>query len=123
MAGTVRSLDRRAAPIAKAFLQFLAVNGIRATVTSTRRDPAQQAKLYSCFRRVGCSDCSKRPGQAGCYPAAPPGQSTHALGFAFDLHLDPPVYTAAGQAWEAAGFTWGGRFGDRIHFDFRPTGS
>src|SRR4029077_10728327 len=103
-----------------AFLDALARAGIRATVTSTRRDPAQQKKLWDCYRRTGCSDCSKRPGQPGCFPAAAPGQSTHALGAAFDLHLDPPVYEDVGRVWEALGFTWGGRFADPIHFDFRP---
>ena len=49
---------------------------------------------------------------------------------AFDLQLDgvspgkrPPYpwqYQVAGLVWEALGFTWGGRFSDPIHFDFRP---
>lgn len=117
---TLKGLDPRAEPIARAFLQFLADHGVRAYVTSTRRDPSEQARLYACFKRTGCSDCNKRPGQRGCYPAAPPGQSTHALGAAFDVRLDPPVYAAAGQVWESLGFTWGGRFSDPIHFDFRP---
>ena len=119
---SVRSLDPRVQPFVNAFLAFLASAGVKATITSTRRDPDQQAKLYSCFRRVGCSDCSKRPGRPGCYPAAAPGSSTHALGVAFDLHLDPPVYDAARAVWERAGFTWGGRFSDPIHFDFRLLG-
>jgi len=123
MAGSVRTLDPRVAPLAQAFIDFLSKAGIKVTVTSTRRDPAQQAKLYACFQRVGCSDCTKRPGQPGCYPAAAPGASTHAIGAAFDLALDPPLYEAAGHVWESAGFTWGGRFGDEIHFDFRPLGS
>ena len=120
---SLKGLDPRAEPIAREFLRLIAAAGVKATVTSTRRDPAQQAKLYACFLKTGCSDCSKRRGQPGCYPAAPPGQSMHAVGGAFDLHLDPPVYEAVGLAWEQAGFTWGGRFGDSIHFDFRPTGS
>lgn len=110
-------------PLVSEFLRALAAAGIKATVTSTRRDPREQAKLYDCYKRVGCSDCSKRPGQKGCFPAAAPGQSTHALGFAFDLHLEPAVYDAVGAAWESLGFTWGGRFSDPIHFDFRPVGS
>ena len=123
MAGTLRTLDPRVAPIAQSFLALLARVGFKVTLTSTRRDPAQQARLYACFQKTGCSDCSKRPGQPGCYPAAAPGQSTHALGAAFDIQLDPPLYEVAGRVWEAAGFTWGGRFGDDIHFDFRPTGT
>ncbi|HXJ70393.1 MAG TPA: D-alanyl-D-alanine carboxypeptidase family protein [Verrucomicrobiae bacterium] len=118
---TLRSLDPRVTPIARQFLRDLAARGMKPVVTSARRDPAKQAKLYACFQRVGCSDCSMRPGQKGCYPAAPPGQSTHAVGAAFDIHLDSPAdYAAAGSMWEQRGFTWGGRFGDRIHFDVRP---
>lgn len=116
----MRTLDKRVAPIAQAFVDALARAGFKVTVTSTRRDPDQQAKLYDCYRRVGCSDCSKRPGQPGCFPAAPPGQSVHAVGAAFDLKLEPPDYASAGAVWEALGFTWGGRFSDPIHFDFRP---
>jgi hypothetical protein len=32
----------------------------------------------------------------------------------------PWQYQLAGEIWEALGFTWGGRFSDPIHFDFRP---
>jgi hypothetical protein len=78
-------------------------------VTSTRRGPQQQAALYRAYL-AGKSR----------YPAAAPGHSTHAAGIAFDLHLDPPLYAEAGALWEQAGFTWGGRFADPIHFDFRP---
>jgi hypothetical protein len=119
---SLRTLNPQVIPHAKAFLAELAQHGIKATVTSTRRDPAQQARLYACFKRVGCSDCTKRPGQPGCFPAAPPGKSTHAVGAAFDLHLAGPgnPYALAGALWERRGFTWGGRFGDRIHFDVRP---
>lgn len=110
MAASLRTLDRRAYPIAAEFLRILAAYGIKATVTSARRDPAKQAQLY----RDYLAGRSK-------FPAAPPGKSTHGLGLAFDLHLDPPVYEAAGLLWESAGFTWGGRFSDPIHFDFRST--
>ena len=117
MAGTLRTLDSRVRPIAQEFIAALARAGFTVTLTSTRRDPAEQKKLYDCYVRTGCSNCRKGP---GCFPAAAPGTSTHALGAAFDLHLDPPDYDTAGQVWEALGFTWGGRFSDPIHFDFRP---
>ena len=106
---SLRDLDNRAQSMARAFVRALQAAGVTVTVTSTRRDSSQQAKLFADF-------------QAGRsrYPAAPPGRSTHGMGLAFDLHLDPPIYRAAGLAWESAGFTWGGRFADKIHFDFRP---
>lgn len=120
MTASLRTLAPRARPIAQAFIQHLARNGIRVQITSTRRDQKLQARLYSNFLRCGCSDCSKRPGQPGCVPAAKPGTSTHGTGLAFDLKLEPAwAYQAAGELWESLGFTWGGRFADPIHFDFR----
>lgn len=106
---TLRTLHPSAAPIAAAFIRFLQANGIKVEVTSTRRDLNKQAALYAAYK-AGRSK----------FPAAPPGRSTHGIGIAFDLRLTPPVYKQAGAAWEAAGFTWGGRFKDPIHFDLRP---
>lgn len=116
MSATVRSLQSRYQPFVRAFLRALAQAGIKAELTSTRRDLDEQKRLYDCFKRTGCSNCRRGP---GCFPAAPPGTSTHALGLAFDLRLTPPVYTKVGEAWESLGLTWGGRFRDPIHFDFR----
>ena len=108
MAST-RVLDPRVRRFADWFIRVLQANGVTVTVTSTRRSLDEQRQLYDRFKR-GLSK----------YPAAPPGQSTHGAGIAMDLHLDPPVYAAAGALWEQCGFTWGGRFHDEIHFDFRP---
>lgn len=120
VSASLRTLSQRAQPIAKAFIAHLAKNGLRVTLTSTRRDMKLQRRLYQNFQRCGCSDCGKRPGQAGCVPAAAPGKSTHGQGMAFDLHIVPEWgYRAAGELWESMGFTWGGRFDDPIHFDFR----
>ncbi|HKW42522.1 MAG TPA: D-alanyl-D-alanine carboxypeptidase family protein [Gemmatimonadales bacterium] len=105
---SLRTLDARARPIAQAFVRALQRYGVNVTVTSARRDLEKQRRLYADY----LAGRSK-------YPAAPPGKSTHGAGIAFDLHLDPPIYELAGRAWEAAGFTWGGRFNDEIHFDLR----
>jgi len=105
---SLRTLDARVAPLAKWFIARLKEAGITVTVTSTRRSMSEQRKLYAAYR-AGRSK----------YPAAAPGASTHGLGFAFDLHLDPPRYAEAGALWEALGLTWGGRFSDPIHFDIR----
>lgn len=106
---SLRTLDDRVYPVARWFVSLLEAAGFNVTVTSARRDLDQQRQLYAAYR----SGRSR-------YPAAPPGHSTHGLGIAFDLNLRPPRYDVAGAVWEALGFTWGGRFGDRIHFDFRP---
>lgn len=105
---SLRTLDSQAYPIAQAFVRFLQQHGVNVIVTSARRDMDKQAKLYADYK-AGRSK----------FPAAPPGKSTHGAGMAFDLHLNPPLYREAGMIWEAAGFTWGGRFEDPIHFDFR----
>jgi len=101
-------MDPRAQPLADWFINFLRANGVTVTVTSTRRGVDEQRKLYARY----LAGLSK-------YPAAPPGHSQHDKGLAFDLHLSPPVYRQAGEVWESLGFTWGGRFDDEIHFDFR----
>lgn len=106
---SLRTLHPDAQRIAQWFVRVLQANGVRVTITSARRDPAKQAELYRRYK-AGLSK----------YPAAKPGTSTHEQGIAFDLSLVPPVYDAAGRLWESLGFTWGGRFDDRIHFDFRP---
>jgi len=105
---SLRSLDDRVIAFAQWFVRTLQAAGVNVTVTSTRRSMAEQQRLWDNY-------------QAGRsrYPAARPGTSQHGLGLAFDLHLDPPVYAAAGRLWESFGLTWGGRFNDEIHFDFR----
>ena len=105
---TLRTLHPAVSGAAQAFVRYLEAHGVRVTVTSGRRDADQQARLYADYK-AGRSK----------FPAAPPGHSMHALGVAFDLHLDPPVYEAAGRIWESIGGTWGGHFSDPIHFDAR----
>ncbi len=112
MSSSLRSLQPSAQATFGAFIRFLARMGVQVIVTSTRRDLDEQAKLYERFK-AGLSP----------YPAAPPGHSTHAAGIAVDMKLTPPVYDWAGRVWEAAGFTWGGRFHDPIHFDLRRRGT
>jgi hypothetical protein len=106
---SLRSLDPALRPLASAFVRVLQQAGVQVTITSTRRSLDEQKRLYQNYR-AGRSK----------YPAARPGTSTHGLGYAFDLHLDPPVYEQAGAIWEGLGLTWGGRFKDKIHFDARP---
>jgi hypothetical protein len=119
MGTSLKELDRRAYPLAQAFRQLLERHGVRTRINSVRRDPAEQAVLWKNYQRCGCSSCPPRPGH--CFPAAPPGQSTHGQGIAFDMSVEPrSALPAVGALWERLGFTWGGRFGDPIHFDFRP---
>jgi hypothetical protein len=113
---SLRSLHPGLVPAAQWFVRALERAGINVTITSTRRDLDEQKQLYDCYRRTGCSNCRRGP---GCFPAAAPGHGYHGIGVAFDLHLDPPRYRDAGALWERMGGTWGGHFGDPIHFDAR----
>lgn len=103
---STRTLDGGLQGIARAFVAALEANGIKVTISSTRRSLDTQRALYTNFQR-GCSRL----------PAAAPGKSMHGLGRAFDLHLEPPVYELAGEFWESIGGTWGGRFNDPVHFE------
>lgn len=76
-------------------------------VSSVRRTYAQQSRLY--WRYI--------TGQSQ-FPAAPPGQSLHEAGRAFDLVADPRVLAYLGAIWEAWGGRWGGRGRDPIHFEY-----
>lgn len=80
---------------------------LSARVTSAFRTYAQQARLYRRYLH-GMSP----------YPAAPPGNSMHEQGRAFDLGgLTAEELQTLGLTWESWGGRWGGRFGDPIHFE------
>lgn len=55
------------------------------------------------------------------YPVARPGTSKHERGLAVDMTVSPRSWqTAVGEAWEAMGGRWGGRFRPRpdpVHFE------
>lgn len=74
-------------------------------VTSVYRTYSQQVQLYNNW----LAGRSK-------YPAAPPGSSYHEYGRAWDMVGDAAELARAGAVWESWGGTWGGRFGDEIHF-------
>lgn len=81
-------------------------NGIRFTLTSTRRSYATQLALYLRYLK----------GQSK-YPAAPPGRSFHESGRAFDIETNDGALRYLGAVWESWGGRWGGRFNDPIHFE------
>lgn len=94
-------------PYAESLEGILTDAGLSPQITSVVRTHATQKRLYDTYR----SGHSK-------YPAAPPGYSAHEYGWAFDLQLnDRSYYLDAGELWESWGGTWGGRFGDEIHFE------
>jgi hypothetical protein len=76
-----------------------------AQVTSTRRSTFEQSQLYTAYL-LGASK----------YPAAPPGQSMHEFGRAFDVVAPVAVLNQLGRIWEYVGGRWGGEI-DPIHFE------
>src|SRR5689334_18876199 len=94
---------------ASALISWAERQGWAPRVTSARRTRGQQARLYRTWL-AGLSP----------YPAAPPGQSMHELGRAFDLGgLSDAQLATLGAVWErlTPGARWGGRFHDPIHFE------
>lgn len=94
-------------PYAVNLVNIAAAAGLSPRVSSARRSHSQQALLYRRFLA----------GQSR-FPAAPPGNSAHELGLAFDLWInDEDQLGDLGTVWEGWGGTWGGRFRDPIHFE------
>lgn len=97
---------------AEKFVAFAHRQDARFHVTSTVRTQAQQRRLYEKYRR-GMSDL----------PAAPPGQSDHEYGLAFDMHrlgVDPfhdDELARLGGLWNELGGKWDAR--DPVHFGVR----
>lgn len=104
MSADLRSLQPWLYPYA-AYLYSIA-RSYGAHVTSARRSRQEQIQLYT---TCGHGECR--------YPAAPPGHSKHEVGRAWDMAAHPTILRRLGAAWEQMGGTWGGRFGDEIHFE------
>lgn len=96
-------------------------SGIGLVLTSGRRSWQDQAKLYA----QGRTD----PGKI--VTNAEPGESWHNYGRAFDVAIadalgrptwpdDAATWGKIGEIGTQLGLSWGGSFGDRPHFSFRP---
>lgn len=107
MASGLHSLESWLEPAALQLVNIAAAAGLTPRVASARRSHAQQALLYRRYLA----------GQSR-FPAAPPGNSMHELGLAFDLWVNDETQLAdLGQVWEQMGGVWGGHFKDPIHFE------
>jgi hypothetical protein len=94
-------------PFATELVNVAAAAGLAPRVSSARRSHSQQALLYRRFLA----------GQSR-FPAAPPGNSSHEIGLAFDLWInDESQFDDLGSVWESWGGIWGGHFHDPIHFE------
>lgn len=110
MSSGFNGLNAYLVPYATALLSYAQQRGFRPTVTSVYRSRAVQARLYQRYL-AGLSP----------WPAAPPGQSMHEYGWAFDLVVGAggksAEQTELGRVWESWGGRWGGRFNDDVHFE------
>ncbi len=111
LAGVNSELARRVRNMAAA----LSARGIEIRITSGKRSTERQAALYA--------NRASNP-----YPVARPGTSKHELGLAVDLvptgARSSRISAAIGEAGEAQGLRWGGRFSkpDAVHFELPTSG-
>jgi len=94
-------LDPDFRPYAEALVQVARQYQLKPRVTSTFRTLREQERLYEDYRR-GVSK----------YPAAPPGQSQHNYGLAFDMTAQDLEWL--GAVWKHWGGYWTSR--DPVHF-------
>lgn len=115
MATSLDALVPDLRPFASALVDAANRAGFGVRVTSTRRNHAEQKRLYSDF----LAGSSK-------YPVAPPGHSSHEYGWAFDcvpavIETQPKLalkqLRAMARLWKSWGGAWGGSFRDPIHFE------
>jgi peptidoglycan L-alanyl-D-glutamate endopeptidase CwlK len=122
--GNIATLHQRVRPYARALIEKAGGHGIIIKVTSGMRSYEEQADLYRKYK-------------AGGPLAAPPGQSNHNFGLAFDVTIfkgsddpekaktpvwDSPAYRAVGALGGEIGLEWGGNWKkvDEPHFQLRP---
>src|SRR5260370_2158883 len=92
---------------ARQLVQGAGEAGLPPRVTSTRRSPTKQARLY----RRWLSGLSP-------LPAAPPGTSAHEFGYAFDMVVSPfEALADVGYTWQEWGGLWGSSR-DPVHFEY-----
>ena|SRR5713101_2807102 len=105
MAASLLSLDPDLRDAAQSLLDAAGAAGLLPKITSTLRSHSEQRRLYSRFLA----------GSTG-YPVAPPGQSAHEYGWAFDMVVSPLEALAdVGYTWQQ----WGGGWSpsDAVHFE------
>jgi len=98
-------LDERLRPHADATVGYAEKAGLHPVIISVRRRFDEQAKLYSDYR-AGLSK----------WPAAPPGESAHQYGVAFDVVV--PAEEQAAWNYIRRGFGWRVSDGDPPHAEF-----
>ncbi len=109
-------LDPRLQPWARELYLLADRFGMRPKVTSTRRSFRQQQILFEIRARVLAGSL---PESAQPFPVAAPGTSTHELGLAFDMVVQPVgAQTILGDVWRGWGGVWFSS--DIIHYQVGP---
>jgi hypothetical protein len=106
MGGSIDDLVPDLREYARALVDAAAAAGLSPRITSTVRTHSEQGRLYRSFLA--------NPGRA--YPVAPPGQSSHEYGEAFDMVVTPmEALRDVGYTWKSWGGGWDGH--DAVHFE------
>jgi len=106
MGGSIDSLVPDLRDYARALVDAASAAGLMPRITSTVRTHSEQGRLYRSFLA--------NPARA--YPVAPPGQSSHEYGEAFDMVVTPMAALAdVGYTWKTWGGGWDGH--DAVHFE------
>src|SRR5258708_33940821 len=110
MGGRLDDLVPELAPFARALVDAAARAGLSPRVTSTVRTHSEQGRLYRGFLA--------NPQRQ--FPVAPPGQSAHEYGKAFDMVVTPMEALADVGA---TGIDWGGGGNGAAALHFELTGA
>lgn len=109
-------LDPRFRPWAQELVALAERLQLRPRVTSTRRSLRAQTALWERWQKVLRGEL---PPSAQPYPVATPGTSSHQLGLAIDVVVQPAGgQQVLGDAWRG----WGGKWwpSDPIHYEAGP---
>jgi hypothetical protein len=106
MASSINDLVPELVDAANALLRAASAAGLQPRITSTIRTNAEQTRLYRRFLAGNQS-----------YNVAPPGQSAHEYGLAFDLVVSPlSALEDVGRYWLDLGGGWSNF--DAVHFEY-----
>src|SRR5206468_8612487 len=93
MAARLDLLDPKIRDAARALVDAASAARLQPRVTSTLRSHSEQVRLYRRYLAVGAG-----------FPVAPPGESAHEYGLAFDLVVSPMEGRAVvGYHWQTGG--------------------
>jgi hypothetical protein len=110
-------LDSEFAPKVDAFIQNARDSGVELRFTSGYRTPERQKELRDAYLANGSNGTG--------IVAAPAEKSRHSTGLAVDVNYSdygnaPATQKIIRDAAQKAGLSWGGAYGDPVHFEYIP---